>query len=99
MGIELLCAAAARERRDAREVCAVVSAELRAEVDVALEDAATMLSTGRAGPNEIRRYERLLVERRAIVVHDREVRTSAATGLANALSDGPYPCVLDTLNP
>jgi DNA-binding CsgD family transcriptional regulator len=85
--IELLCAAAARDRRDAREVCAVVSAELRAEVDVALEDAATMLSTGRAGPNEIRRYQRVLVERRAIVVHDREVRMSAATGLANALSD------------
>ena len=85
--IELLCAAAARERRDAREVCAVVSAELRAEVDGALENAATVLLTGRAGPNEIRCYQRVLDERRAIVVHDDEVRMSAAAGLAKALSE------------
>src|SRR5882757_9234732 len=87
MDIELICAAAARERRDAREVCAVVSAELRAEIDEALEDAATMLSTGRAGPNEIRCYQRVLDERRAIVAHDREARISAATAVAKALSD------------
>src|SRR6201993_2586493 len=85
--IELLCAAAARERRDAREVCAVVSAELRAEVDGALESVATVLLTGRAGPNEIRCYQRVLDERRAIVVHDGEVRLSAAAGLAKALSE------------
>ncbi|MDT5257182.1 MAG: hypothetical protein QOD10_2262, partial [Mycobacterium sp.] len=85
--IELLCAAAACERRDAREVCAVVSAELRAAVDEALESVATMLSTGRAGPNEIRCYQRVLDERRAIVVHDGEVRLSAAAGLAKALSE------------
>jgi hypothetical protein len=87
MDIEHFCAAAARERRDAREVCAVVSAELHAEVDVALEDAATTLSTGRAGPNEIRRYQRVLIERHPIVAHNRAARMSAATGLANALSD------------
>jgi DNA-binding CsgD family transcriptional regulator len=74
MDIELFCAAAARERRDAREVCAVVSVELRAAVDEALEDAAAILSTGRAGPNEICRYQRLLDERRA-------------TGIAEALSE------------
>jgi DNA-binding CsgD family transcriptional regulator len=87
MDVELLCAAAARERRDAREVCAVVSAELRASVDEAFENAATMLSTGRAGPDEIRCYERVLGERRAIAAHDDEVRMLAATGLANASSE------------
>jgi DNA-binding CsgD family transcriptional regulator len=87
MDIELFCAAAARERRDAREVCAVVSVELRAAVDEALEDAAAILSTGRVGPSEICRYQRLLDERRAIVVHDAEVRMSAATGIAEALSE------------
>jgi DNA-binding CsgD family transcriptional regulator len=87
MDIELLCAAIARERRDAREVCAVVSVELRAALDEALEDVATMLSTGRAEPNEICCYKRLLDERRMIVVHDAEVRMSAATGIAKALSE------------
>ncbi|MDT5076130.1 MAG: hypothetical protein QOJ80_767 [Mycobacterium sp.] len=87
MDIELLCTAAARERRDAREVCAVVSAELHAQVDEALEDAATALLMGRAGANEIRCYQSLLDERRAIALHDDEVRISVATGLANALSE------------
>jgi DNA-binding CsgD family transcriptional regulator len=85
MDIELLCAAAT-ERRDAREVCAVVSAELRARVDDAFEDAATALATGQVGPVELRCYQQILEERRAIVVHDDEVRLSAATGLATALS-------------
>jgi DNA-binding CsgD family transcriptional regulator len=87
MDIELLCTAAARERRDAREVCAVVSAQLHAQVDEALEGAATALLTGRAGSNAIRCYQSLLDERRAIALHDDEVRISAASGLANALSD------------
>jgi DNA-binding CsgD family transcriptional regulator len=85
MGIELL-SAAARERRDARAVCAVVSAELRARVDDAFEDAAAALATGQVGPDELRCYQLILEERRAIVVHDDEVRLSAATGLATALS-------------
>ena len=46
-----------------------------------------MLSTGQAGPNEICRYQRLLDERRVIVLHDAEVRMSAATGIAEALSE------------
>jgi len=87
MDIELFCAAAARERRDAREVCAVVSVELRVAVDEALEEVARILSTGQAGPNEICRYQRLLDERRVIVLHDAEVRISAATGIAEALSE------------
>jgi DNA-binding CsgD family transcriptional regulator len=87
MNIELLCAAAARERRDARDVCAVVSAQVRADVDRALENAAAVLLAGRVGPNEVDCYRSLLDERRAITLHDDEVRLAAATGLANALAD------------
>jgi DNA-binding CsgD family transcriptional regulator/GAF domain-containing protein len=87
MDIDRLCTAAARERRDAREVCAVVSTELRAAIDEAFEEAAAVLLTGRVGPNEIRCYQRVLDERRAISVHDDEIRTLVTTRLATALSD------------
>jgi DNA-binding CsgD family transcriptional regulator len=87
MDIELLCAATARELRDARQVSAVISAELHAQVDEALENAAAALLTGQAGAHDIHCYQRVLDERRAIATHDEEMRMSAATGLANALSD------------